>query len=469
MVRQAISRAVLLAVLIALGSAAQAALLEDVRFSNGPALRAAPVSEGVLTREIPRVAAPPVLDGELGELCWQQKQAYLGSFRLGLSPTLARHSREAWACYDERNLYLAVKLQRKPGQPLRVNTKRDDDGLIWEDDEIEMFFDPFGTGAEYYQIILNSGAYVFDATHRIVTVLDPAGASPTDTKQENLMDLAWTSGLQRKVAVRDDYWSAEVALPLAAIGLSGAPAGRGLRFNITSADWDTNEYTCLSPVSDWQDPRQFGALVLGKPQVAVVGLELGSVGQGRNQLRLQVRDLTGRASRQELCLRLKTARDEVTARQAYDLPANASQPVSLSFKTTAGGGPWSAEITLTEGGRALFAAHRAGETPEPLLLRLGSRGAFTGGSPVTVAAHLGLGPLTAREVELTAELLTASGQVLARQSLGRATGTHLAARLPLDTLEQGRYTLRLTATNGKETVATATATLLLAASPYEQQ
>jgi len=300
-------------------------------------------------------------------------------------------------------------------------------------------------------------------------VLDPAGASPTDTKQENLMDLAWTSGLQRKVAVRDDYWSAEVALPLAAIGLSGAPAGRGLRFNITSADWDTNEYTCLSPVSDWQDPRQFGALVLGKPQVAVVGLELGSVGQGRNQLRLQVRDLTGRASRQELCLRLKTARDEVTARQAYDLPANASQPVSLSFKTTAGGGPWSAEITLTEGGRALFAAHRAGETPEPLLLRLGSRGAFTGGSPVTVAAHLGLGPLTAREVELTAELLTASGQVLARQSLGRATGTHLAARLPLDTLEQGRYTLRLTATNGKETVATATATLLLAASPYEQQ
>jgi hypothetical protein len=452
-----------------LSCAARAQLLEDVRFSTAAAAATAAVNTGVVTVDIPRVATPPTLDGELTEACWQDKQARLGPFRLGLASTLARHRREAWACYDEQNLYLGVRLQRKPGQPLRVFTQGNDDGKIWEDDEIEVFFDPFGTGTEYYQIILNSAGYLFDATHRYVTVLDPAGAQPTDTKQINEMDIAWASGLQRRVAVHEDYWSAEMALPLAAIGLAGAPTGHALRFNITSADWDTKEYTCLSPTSDWQDPAQFGTLVLGKPLVRVSDLDLGQVGLGSNRLSVKVKDLSGRAARFALVLNLTSGAGLLEKREAFELAAGGESTASLRFEVSARQGPWTAEVrVLDEQGRPRFAARRSGDIPEPLLLRLGSQASFTGNAPVAVAGHLGLGTLSGQATTLNAALLDAAARVVAEQALGPAQGATLSARLPLDGLKPGLYALRLTASDGTQTIATATAPLRLAASPFEK-
>ncbi|OGV70976.1 MAG: hypothetical protein A3K19_05630 [Lentisphaerae bacterium RIFOXYB12_FULL_65_16] len=446
-----------------------AELLEDVRFSTGGPPAQAPANAGVVTLEIPRVATAPVLDGELTDACWQDKQACLGPFRLGLASTLARHTREAWACYDEQNLYFGVKLQRKPGQDLRVFTKGNDDGKIWEDDEIEMFFDPFGTGTEYFQLIINSGGFLFDATHRYVTVLDPAGAQPTDTKRINEMDLAWASGLQRKVAVHDDYWSAELALPLAAIGLAGAPAGHNLRFNITSADWDTKEYTCLSPTSDWQDPVQFGTLVLGKPLVAVLDVDLGNVGFGNNQLSVKVKDLTGQAAKFALALTLTSDAGPVEKREAFDLPAGGERIVALAFDVAARKGSWTAEVRiLDDKGRPVFAGRRSGGIPEPLLVRLGSQATFTGNAPVVVAAHLGLGTVSGRATALKAALLDAESRVVAEQALGPAQGADLSARLPLDDLKAGRYVLRLIASDGQQTIATAEAPLRVAASPFEK-
>lgn len=448
--------------------AAHAALLESLTYRQPRAVQQASLSAESIRRQIPQVAAAPVLDGRLTEACWQQAAAYLGSFRLGLSPIKARHSREAWACYDSRCLYLAVKLQRQPGQPLRVFTKGDDDGKIWEDDEIELFFDPFGTGSEYYQIILNSGGYLFDATHRYVTVLDPAGATPTDTKRENLMDTKWSSGLRRQIVVSDDYWTAELALPWASIGLAGAPAGHDLRFNVTSADWDTKEYTCLSPTSDWQDPLQFGTLVLGQPQVAVESLELADIGLGENCLRLKVRDLTGRGGRRLVNLDFDSTAARLRVQKTLDLSAGGTAALSVPFTVAARAGAWTARVTLTApDGQTLFAARRAGEIPTPLLVRLGSQGVFTGGAPVPVSLSLGLGALSRSQVRVVAALTDAGGQRLAQQDLGTPATAELSALMPLDGLAPGVYRLRLTASQGRQELARSSVRLAVSASPYE--
>ena len=135
----------------------RAELLENVRYSESSS---AAVSAGsratALVRKLRPAETIPVVDGRLDDACWQRPSAYLGKFRLGLTPVPAQHTREAWATYDSESLFIAVRLQREPGTALRVQTREPDNGRIWEDDEFEIFVDPFATGTAYYQMIMKA-------------------------------------------------------------------------------------------------------------------------------------------------------------------------------------------------------------------------------------------------------------------------------------------------------------------------
>ena len=181
----------LCAIFILPAMCASADLLEDVRFSEPEPLGSG--LEGVerLRFELPEAEGINV-DGRLDEPVWSEPAAHLGRFRLGLSAVPARHSREAWAAWDADNLYFAVRLQREPGTELRVNTRENDNGKIWEDDEIEVFLDPFNTGTEYFQIIINSEGFLFDARHNLVLVPDPGAAGPGEMKLERVSDRKWS-------------------------------------------------------------------------------------------------------------------------------------------------------------------------------------------------------------------------------------------------------------------------------------
>jgi len=462
-----------------LGTPARADLLEQVRFSEPERKESALSDVERLRFELPRAQPPPEIDGELNDPCWQQPAAYLGKFRLGLTAIPARHTREAWATYDDRFLYFGVKLQREPGTKLRVLTRENDNAEIWEDDELEIFLDPFNTGTEYFQFILNSERFLHDAAHSYRVVADPRGASPTDTKLERETDPDWSSGLLREVGIHEEYWSAEMALPLASIGLSGAPAGHSVGFNITSADWDTEEYTCLSPTSNWHDPEQFGLVVLGQPRLAVTELELGAVGAGSNRLRLAVRDLSGLAGDYTLSLALTTQAGKVKSTEDFSLEGGGREGVALLFaphgtialdltswrRTSAG--PWQADIQILDATDQLaFAARRAGTLPDPLTIRLKSHGTFTDGRPVMLSARMGFGSVTARRIQLEARLLDAQGRAVASQDLGPAQGSILTAWLPVDELQPGAYRLQLAAVSDGQVAAQAEDELSVAASPF---
>lgn len=470
---------VTLAIAIAtlLATVAGADLLEDVRFSE-PKPEESGV-EGVerLRFELPEATGMTV-DGRLDEAVWSDPAASLGKFRLGLSAVPARHTREAWACWDAENLYFAVRLQREPGTELRVNTREDGNSSIWKDDEIEVFLDPFNTGSEYFQIIINSAGFMYDARHELLMVPDPGGAGPGDMKLKRESDESWSSGMKREVVIEDEWWTAEMAVPLASVGLVGAPAGHALGFNITSADWDSGEYTCLSPTSNWHDPLQFGVLTLGQPRVAVTDLDLGNVGAGINRLRLRARDLSDEGGEYELALTLITGAGRVRATRNFSLDPGGSRRASLTF-TPAGGesrtadwaktcvGPWRAEISLTDAeGRSVYAARRLGAFAPLLTVDLGSRAVFTDGRPIQVAARLGLGAITTRMMDLTARLLDERGRVIAEHELGRARGSLVSAWMPMDDLAPGTYTFELVASRAGKRIARATRRLRVAASPF---
>ena len=440
-------------------------VLEGVRDSSSRMKADADATVKRPSYGLPRAA--PVIDGDLGDACWRDEKAYLGTFRLGLSPTPAAHRREAWACYDSANLYFALKLQREPGVELRGLIKENDDPQIWEDDEVEVFLDPFGSGTTYYQIILNSVGFIYDAFHSMSVVPDPKGASPTDTMLERTTDSVWSCEAQREITIHDDYWTIELALPLDSVGLAGAPAGHHVRFNVTSADWDTGEYTCLAPVSSWHDPHQFGALALGEKRVDVMSIDIGRVGLGVCSMRARVADLSGKAGQYTMDVSIDTNKGKARSERAFSLAADGRQSILLTLDVRAVDGPWEADVRIVDAGsRPVFAARRAGTVLPPLTLKMKSRAAFADGPDVRVAAGIGLGDVTARRVELQAQLLDGRGRLVAEQDLGQPSSPNLAARMPVAQLEAGTYRLRLRAIQDGQAIATAEDVLRLATSPF---
>lgn len=163
--------------------------------------------------------------------------------------------------------YSPVRLEHEPGTASRTSTHENDDAPVWRDDEVEIFIDPFWSQTEYFQCALTSAGALDDALHHLRPVQDPGGANPLDTKRQTDSDITWSSGLASNVRIDENAWTLETALPFSALDLRGAPAGHEPDFNVTSADWDTGEYTCLSPAGDWHDPTQFGLLSLRPSQV----------------------------------------------------------------------------------------------------------------------------------------------------------------------------------------------------------
>ncbi|MEA3403860.1 MAG: carbohydrate-binding family 9-like protein [Armatimonadota bacterium] len=459
-----------MAVLVLLGAGGAAAeLLEDVQFSR-PEPDEPPVSESDRMHFTPpRAEHAPELDGRLEEGLWEAEAAFLGSFRLGLSATPARHAREAWAAWDQEALYVAVRLEREPGTELRVLTHEPDDGAIWEDDEIEMFLDPLLTGTHYCQLILNSEGVLYDAEHRLVEVPDPGAAEPGATRLERRTDLTWSSDLERAVSIEDTHWTVEMALPLASIGLTGAPAGHQLGFNLTSADWDTEEYTTLSPVSDWHDPRQFGLLALGPPRVRVKELDLSGVGQGRNLLRLELEHLRGPTGDFLLTMTFEAAGQWLQRERAFAMAEGDLARVGLVFDVQADSGPWNARVqVLGPERRPVYVSRRTGVLPGPMRVRLASRASFADGPAVPMVVRLGVGRLTARRLSLRARLLAPGGEVVAEQAIGAVEGPVMAAVMPVTDLAPGIYALQMDALSDDRVVASGSDALRVAASPFEE-
>ncbi|MGI5817678.1 MAG: sugar-binding protein [Armatimonadota bacterium] len=462
----ALSMALSLAVVIP----ATAEVLAQVRFAEPAAVEAAVSDAERLVFALPRVDEAPTIDGRLDEAVWQSGRAFLGEFRLGLSATPARHYRRAWAAYDDRHLYLGVRLEREPGTVLRAAVLEDGNPAIWKDDEVEVFIDPFNSGTEYHQLIVNSRAALYDATHCYAEVPDARAASPGATVLERMTDAKWDSGVVRAVHVEDQWWSVEMALPLASVGLDGAPAGHRLGLNLTSADWDTGEYTTLSPNDDWHDPRQFGVAVLGEPVVRVTGLDLSGVGLGRNLLRASVERLGGPEGRYDLSLEFRAPGQWMSKVASFEPRPEADGVAELPFTVTTEMGRWEADIAITDPtGAPVFATRRGGMMPGPMRVELGSSAALTGGPPIRVSARLGVGRLTARDLTLVAQLVDVTRGTTARQELGPAAGAELTAVVPLAGLAPGFYVLELLAERGDELVARGSDIFRLAGSPFESE
>jgi len=155
---------------------------------------------------------PPEIDGRLDDAAWA-RAPWTEEFIDIQGPALPkpRYRTRARMLWDDRHLYVAAELE----EPHVWGTLRRHDEIVFHDNDFEIFIDPNGDAAEYYEIEINVLETVFDLyLHRRYKEGGPA-------------DHGWNAeGLRSKVAIEgtvndptdvDRRWTLEWAIPWSAL------------------------------------------------------------------------------------------------------------------------------------------------------------------------------------------------------------------------------------------------------------
>ena len=111
---------------------------------------------------IPKTSVKPKIDGKLDDPVWK-KAARIGNFWYydGSKRVEKANQTVAYITYDDNNIYYGIYCYKKIK---KYRAKEKDGGKVWEDDSIELFFDPEGKGESYIQFGANSKGYRFSNT-----------------------------------------------------------------------------------------------------------------------------------------------------------------------------------------------------------------------------------------------------------------------------------------------------------------
>jgi hypothetical protein len=200
-----------------------------------------------------RTAKAPVIDGSLDDECWSEAQT-AGNFQLSKSqgePPV--NQTEVSFCYDDENLYFSfVAHDIKMPLAKALETKRD--GLVWQDDDIELFLMTDPAGKSYYQFAWNILGTEYDS--KVQT--DGQSGEPA---------WKWNSNMRSKVTRLQDRWQGEALIPWKDLGID-SPDKKSLRMDVCrsklSRQDSPEEQSNLfkSPTGAWHRPNDFGSLWL---------------------------------------------------------------------------------------------------------------------------------------------------------------------------------------------------------------
>ncbi|MFA5865688.1 MAG: sugar-binding protein [Phycisphaerae bacterium] len=165
-----------------------------------------------LAASIRFVTIPPVIDGDLNDPVWRQSDLLTG-FTVPGEMGLARDQSEVRLLYDNQRLYVGLTAYESTPSFIvrRANT-------VFNTDSFELFIQPDLDREDYYQAAVSVNGNVF-----------------TGRGQGS----AWKTTIEIKTRQTSKSWTAELAIPLADLGLTAPSAGevKNIRFNICRNDW----------------------------------------------------------------------------------------------------------------------------------------------------------------------------------------------------------------------------------------
>jgi len=214
--------------------------------SSVPGARAAKNLAGTtLVYACRQAAAPVTVDGDLGDAEWAGA-AEVGGFRITKSEALAPEQVTMRLLYDRDCLYLGVKCFESRMKSLKANVKQRD-GAFWEDDAIEIFFDPAHDHEHYFQLAVTAGGTCYD-----------------NRQGESLWNGDWRAAARQNA----DSWAIEAAIPFRTLNLPAPAPGTLWGFNLCrerQAGGHLELFNWADVKRVFQNPPYFGHLYFAGP------------------------------------------------------------------------------------------------------------------------------------------------------------------------------------------------------------
>jgi hypothetical protein len=181
--------------------------------------------------------APPTIDGRLTDAAWQAAQ-WTDDFvdiegDLRPRPLYQTRAKLLW---DDVNLYIGAEL----ADPHVWGTLTEHDAIVFHDPDFEIFIDPDGDRAAYYEIEVNALNTIFDL-FLVRTYID-GGPALHGWDCKGLHSAVHVDGTLNDPRDFDRGWSVEFAIPWSALAeAAGTPAppqpGDVWRMNFSRVQW----------------------------------------------------------------------------------------------------------------------------------------------------------------------------------------------------------------------------------------
>jgi Carbohydrate family 9 binding domain-like len=172
--------------------------------------------------EVPRLPAPPTLDGKLDDAAWSDAATIgplveIGSGRDPGSHPVAGFARLGW---DDRALYLGIVV--RDGKPTSPFQRGDDDPHVWGSSSgVELMLQPGdpGDNRDYYELQVDVNGAVFDSHFDDYNQPITVGAAGKIFGHQD-----WSAKAERAIYVqKGHFWSAEIVLPWSSLAAARVP------------------------------------------------------------------------------------------------------------------------------------------------------------------------------------------------------------------------------------------------------
>ena len=233
--------------------------------SSDPTLKCAPTK------------IPPLIDAELTDACWK-RSATLGGF-VRLDGLWSREQTEAFLTYDDTYVYIAVRCHESLIKSLGVHQWPHDRESICRPDAVEIYLDINRDRNTFYHLMVNPLGNVYEASC---------------DAESGIRDVSWNPDCKVAVAVAQNEWTVELAIPFASLG-SGAPKpGTTWGFNLNRERERSSAYSSWAMAKAFNKPRQFGRLIFGRTDPISWSFLFARDRRGRTVTRTTIRNHAGR-------------------------------------------------------------------------------------------------------------------------------------------------------------------------------
>jgi len=213
------------------------------------------------TYHCPHASAPVKMDGAIGDPAWERAPEV--SFVRSQDGGVVSRPTSARMCWDSDRLYVAWSCA---DSEIRATMTRRDDP-IYNEDCAEFFVCPAGDTRRYFEINVSPRNVVFDS---LIEFDDSAGEERRGLVEWDCKGLVTAARIAPELnggRLVTPAWTAEMAIPFAALGVSTPKPGDGWKANLYRITRSTTppEFQAWSPTlvdpAAFHRPRRFGTII----------------------------------------------------------------------------------------------------------------------------------------------------------------------------------------------------------------